>query len=184
MRTREKPVDVLWCGGVSSIGLVVVGSAHVVRRFGMDRDKFHRAARDGYLDLLREATRKDCNTPDEDGMTPTIWTAYYGHLDALRLLVGRGGDPDRCDHFGSTALHCAAANGHINCVSFLVSFGVNLWALDNDFHTATDVASLNQRDEVRRLSTLLAIPPINLPYRSAALDRALKMRFRYSNQRP
>lgn len=90
VRTREKPVDVLWCGGVSSIGLVVVGSAHVVRRFGMDRDKFHRAARDGYLDLLREATRKDCNTPDEDGMTPTIWTAYYGHLDALRLLVGRG----------------------------------------------------------------------------------------------
>lgn len=116
----------------------------------MDRDKFHRAARDGYLDLLREATRKDCNAPDEDGMTPTIWTAYYGHLDALRLLVGRGGDPDRCDHFGSTALHCAAANGHINCVSFLVSFGVNLWALDNDFHTATDVASINQREEVLR----------------------------------
>ncbi|KAH9365301.1 hypothetical protein HPB48_018297 [Haemaphysalis longicornis] len=56
----------------------------------MDRDKFHRAARDGYLDLLREATRKDCNSPDEDGMTPTIWSAYYGHLDALRLLVGRG----------------------------------------------------------------------------------------------
>ncbi|XP_037287418.2 pre-mRNA splicing regulator USH1G [Rhipicephalus microplus] len=116
----------------------------------MDRDRFHRAARDGYLDLLREATRKDCNTPDEDGMTPTIWSAYYGHLDALRLLVGRGGDPDRCDHYGSTALHCAAANGHINCVSFLVSFGVNLWALDNDFHTATDVASINQREEVLR----------------------------------
>ncbi|KAH6943424.1 hypothetical protein HPB50_021656 [Hyalomma asiaticum] len=56
----------------------------------MDRDRFHRAARDGYLDLLREATRKDCNAPDEDGMTPTIWSAYYGHLDALRLLVGRG----------------------------------------------------------------------------------------------
>ncbi|KAH8037049.1 hypothetical protein HPB51_008473 [Rhipicephalus microplus] len=61
-----------------------------------------------------------------------------------------GGDPDRCDHYGSTALHCAAANGHINCVSFLVSFGVNLWALDNDFHTATDVASINQREEVLR----------------------------------
>ncbi|XP_064478891.1 pre-mRNA splicing regulator USH1G-like [Ornithodoros turicata] len=116
----------------------------------MDRDKFHRAARDGYLDLLREATRKDCNTPDEDGMTPTIWAAYHGHLDALRLLVGRGGDPDKCDHYGNTALHCAAANGHINCVSFLVSFGVNLWALDNDFHTAKDIASLNQREELLR----------------------------------
>lgn len=135
----------------TKIAVDVGGVPTLRQRVGMDhRDKFHRAARDGYLDLLREATRKDCNTPDEDGMTPTIWTAYYGHLDALRLLVGRGGDPDRCDHFGTTALHCASANGHINCVSFLVSFGVNLWALDNDFHTASDVASLNQRDEVLR----------------------------------
>ena len=47
-----------------------------------------RAARDGYLDALREATRKDCNAKDEDGMTPTLWAAFEGNLDALRLLVG------------------------------------------------------------------------------------------------
>ncbi|GFV10401.1 usher syndrome type-1G protein homolog [Trichonephila clavipes] len=57
---------------------------------GLDKDRFHRAARDGFLDLLRDATRKDCNAPDEDGMTPTLWAAYYGNLDALRLIVGRG----------------------------------------------------------------------------------------------
>lgn len=56
----------------------------------LDKDRFHRAARDGFLDLLRDATRKDCNAPDEDGMTPTLWAAYYGNLDALRLIVGRG----------------------------------------------------------------------------------------------
>ena len=49
-----------------------------------------RAARDGYLDALREANKKDCNTKDEDGMTPTLWAAFEGNLDALRLLVGRG----------------------------------------------------------------------------------------------
>ncbi|XP_076333942.1 SAM_USH1G_HARP domain-containing protein Sans isoform X1 [Tachypleus tridentatus] len=114
----------------------------------LDKDKFHRAARDGYLDLLREATRKDCNSQDEDGMTPTLWAAYYGQLEALRLLVGRGGDPDKCDYFGNTALHCATANGHMNCVSFLVNFGVNLWAMDNDFHTAKDIAAINQRNEI------------------------------------
>lgn len=54
------------------------------------RDRFQRAARDGYLDVLKEATRKDCNLPDEDGMTPTLWAAFSGHLDALRTLVGRG----------------------------------------------------------------------------------------------
>ena len=51
---------------------------------------FHKAARDGYLDLLREATRSDCNRIDEDGMTPTLWAAYNGNLHALRLIVGRG----------------------------------------------------------------------------------------------
>ncbi|CAL1299278.1 unnamed protein product [Larinioides sclopetarius] len=117
---------------------------------GLDKDRFHRAARDGFLDLLRDATRKDCNAPDEDGMTPTLWAAYYGNLDALRLIVGRGGDPDKCDNFGNTALHWAAANGHMNCVSFLVNFGVSLWSLDNDFHTASNVAAMNQRDEIIR----------------------------------
>ena len=53
-------------------------------------DVYHKAARDGYLDLLREANRKDCNSVDEDGMTPVLWAAFYGNLDALRLLVGRG----------------------------------------------------------------------------------------------
>lgn len=58
------------------------------------------------------------------------------------------GDLSKCDFHGNTALHWAASNGHINCVSFLVSFGINLWALDNDYHTAKDVAAINNREEV------------------------------------
>lgn len=53
-------------------------------------DIVHKAARDGYLDLLRDTTRRDCNQLDEDGMTPVAWASYQGNLDALRLLVGRG----------------------------------------------------------------------------------------------
>jgi Usher syndrome type-1G protein len=49
-----------------------------------------RASRDGLLDVLREATRRECNLKDEDGMTPTLWASFEGNLDALRLLVGRG----------------------------------------------------------------------------------------------
>ena len=33
------------------------------------------------------------------------------------------------------------------CVTFLVSFGANIWALDNDFHTPLDVAVLNDHKE-------------------------------------
>lgn len=52
--------------------------------------RMHRAARDNYIDLLREATRRECNAADEDGLTPTLLAARYGNLEALRTLVGRG----------------------------------------------------------------------------------------------
>ncbi|KAG8040489.1 hypothetical protein G9C98_002485 [Cotesia typhae] len=56
----------------------------------MSSERFHKAARDGALEILKEATRKDCNTRDEGGMTPTLWAAFEGHVEALRLLVARG----------------------------------------------------------------------------------------------
>lgn len=116
----------------------------------MASDRFHKAAKDGALDILKEATRNDCNSRDEDGMTPTLWAAFEGNLDALRLLVGRGGDPDKADHFGNTALHFAAARGHMSCVTFLINFGANLWALDIDYHTPKELAAMNNKDDILR----------------------------------
>jgi ankyrin repeat protein len=52
-------------------------------------ERYINAAKDGLLDVLKQATKKDLNTPDEDGLTPTMWAAHNGHLDALRLIVGR-----------------------------------------------------------------------------------------------
>ncbi|GLG94132.1 G patch domain and ankyrin repeat-containing protein 1 homolog [Gryllus bimaculatus] len=113
-------------------------------------DRFHKAARDGNLDILKEATERQCNARDEDGMTPTLWAAFEGNLDALRLLVGRGGKVDKADNFGNTALHFAAARGHMHCVTFLANFGANLWAMDIDFHTPKELAAMNNRDEILR----------------------------------
>ncbi|XP_062298445.1 pre-mRNA splicing regulator USH1G-like [Scomber scombrus] len=120
-------------------------------------DRYHRAARDGYLDVLKEATRKELNAADEDGMTPTLWAAYHGNLPALRLIGSRGGDPDKCDIWGNTPLHLAAANGHHNCLSFLVAFGANVWCLDNDYHTPLDMAATKgHMDCVRYLDSIAA----------------------------
>lgn len=59
------------------------------------------------------------------------------------------GDPEKANyHFGQNALHMAAGRGHMNCVSFLVAFNVNLWALDHDFHTAMELAAMNGRSEI------------------------------------
>uniref|UniRef100_A0A671RZ76 Usher syndrome type-1G protein homolog n=1 Tax=Sinocyclocheilus anshuiensis TaxID=1608454 RepID=A0A671RZ76_9TELE len=139
-------------------------------------DKYHRAARDGHLHLLKEATRKDLNAPDEDGMTPTLWAAHHGNLDALRLVMARGGDPDKCDIWGNTPLHLAAANGHLNCLSFLVSFGTNVWCLDNDYHTPLDMAaSRSHMDCVRYLDTIAAKQiTINPRLVSKLKDRAFR----------
>jgi len=112
--------------------------------------RYHKAARDGLLDILKETTRKDCNTGDEDGMTPTLWAAFEGKLEALSLLVGRGGDPNKCDHYGNAALHLASARGHFDCVDFLVKFGVNIFSLDIDMHTSKELAAMNDCPEILR----------------------------------
>uniref|UniRef100_A0A8C2YX52 USH1 protein network component sans n=1 Tax=Cyclopterus lumpus TaxID=8103 RepID=A0A8C2YX52_CYCLU len=139
-------------------------------------DRCHRAARDGYLDALKDATRKELNAPDEDGMTPTLWAAYRGNLDALRLIVGRGGDPDRCDIWGNAPLHLAAANGHHRCLSFLVAFGANAWCLDNDYHAPLDMAAAKgHTDCVRYLDSVAAKQVALDPKRVGKLkDRAFR----------
>lgn len=116
----------------------------------MSSDRFHKAAKDGLLDILKEATKREANSKDIDGMTPVLWAAFEGRLDGLRLLVGRGGDPDKSDQFGNTALHLSAAKGHLQCVDFLVKFGVNVYALDIDKHSAKDLAAINNRDDILR----------------------------------
>lgn len=107
--------------------------------------RYHKAATDGNLDLLKEATRKDLNSADEDGMTPTLLAAFHGHVEALQLICSREGDPNKSDIWGNTPLHLAAANGHMHILSFLVNFGANIFALDNEFHTAMDVAASQDR---------------------------------------
>ncbi|KAM6320002.1 ankyrin repeat and SAM domain-containing protein 4B [Podargus strigoides] len=113
--------------------------------------RYHKAAADGNLDLLKEATRKDLNTSDDDGMTPTLLAAYHGYLEALEVICRRGGDPDKCDIWGNTPLHHAACNGHIHCVSFLINFGANIFALDNDLRTPLEVAASRDRHECVRI---------------------------------
>lgn len=55
------------------------------------------------------------------------------------------------DLLGLTPIHYAARNGHWNCVSFLISYGANIWMLDNDTHTALDLAALENREDIVKL---------------------------------
>ena len=64
------------------------------------------------------------------------------HLFVIVNHYANSGNPDAADITGNTALHHAAINGHTDCVSFLVNFGVNLWGLNNDYQTAKDTTAL------------------------------------------
>lgn len=82
------------------------------------------------------------------------------------------GDPNRSDIWGNTPLHHAAANGHMHILSFLVNFGANLFALDNDFHTAMDVAASRDRmDCVRFLDNAASQQTIQNPKKVANLKK-------------
>nr|XP_027796214.1 ankyrin repeat and SAM domain-containing protein 4B [Marmota flaviventris] len=109
--------------------------------------RYHQAASDSYLELLKEATKRDLNLSDEDGMTPTLLAAYHGNLEALEIICSRGGDPDKCDIWGNTPLHYAASNGYAHCVSFLINFGANIFALDNDLQSPLDAAASRDQNE-------------------------------------
>lgn len=45
-------------------------------------------------------------------------------------------------------LHYAASNGHhAHCVSFLINFGANIFALDNDLQSPLDAAASREQNE-------------------------------------
>jgi ankyrin repeat protein len=53
-------------------------------------DPYHRAARDGVIDVLKTVGKRETNSKDEDGMTPVHYASSCGNVEALRLLIGKG----------------------------------------------------------------------------------------------
>src|SRR4051794_6041096 len=74
------------------------------------------AAAFGRTDRLRELLDEDpsrANAFDDDGFHPVGLACFFGHVDAARLLLDRGADPNalaRNEHIQTSALHAAAAS--------------------------------------------------------------------------
>ncbi|XP_059470535.1 pre-mRNA splicing regulator USH1G-like [Neocloeon triangulifer] len=120
--------------------------------------RFHRAARDGLLDVVREASSKEANQKDEHGLSPVMWASFAGHSHVLRVLVSKGGEINKYDNLGNTALHLAAANANTKCVAFLCTMGADVWALNIDKRTPRDMAAAHARGEssLRLLDAVMA----------------------------
>ncbi|KAK8947408.1 hypothetical protein KSP39_PZI006767 [Platanthera zijinensis] len=118
--------------GKPAISLAVsAGSAEAVEALlesgAVDRP-FHEAAaknRTDLIALLLAWTGSGLGfdwtaAPDPDGRTPVHYAAATGALDALRLCLSSGGDPNRPDANGWTPLHCSAAGGLLPAAEFLI----------------------------------------------------------------
>ena len=67
------------------------------------------------------------NAKDERGITPLMYAAWVGSLDAVKLLLEQGADPNLANSSGSTALMLSATD--LAKVRLLTDRGANLNAV-------------------------------------------------------
>lgn len=67
---------------------------------------------------------------------PLIISIYYRNIEITKLLIEYGADINIRDHFGRTALICAAKTNHIKMTTLLFENGANIHISDNGGQTA------------------------------------------------
>jgi len=82
------------------------------------------AAADGNLELCKQRLSSSwtkVNAQDAQGKTALHEATRYGHIEVVKFLISKGGDPKVTTVDGTTALQLAAQNGHDSLVKYLVT---------------------------------------------------------------
>jgi ankyrin repeat protein len=64
---------------------------------------------------------KNVNCSYGNGWTPVMLAIYWGHLNTVIMLVGRGADLSRVDSGGSTMLHFASIGVNCECINWVLA---------------------------------------------------------------
>ncbi|GMT31190.1 hypothetical protein PFISCL1PPCAC_22487 [Pristionchus fissidentatus] len=153
---------------------------------GDPREQFLTAAEEGATDTLRMmlAINPDyVKSVDKDDYTPLHRAAYNDHVEAVRLLLQNGANPEARTSEGWTVLHSASAWGNYEVVGVLLSHGVDVNALSNGHLHALHLAVNSQEDKEKVFHTvryLLQAPGVDVGVQSGAGDTPLALARRTS----
>jgi ankyrin repeat protein len=146
-------------GGVSAVRLAVYHAHPEVVRILVERgariDVFDASATGATArvgDLLSEDPSR-ANAVASDGFTPLGLAAFFGHLDAVRLLLANGADPNQAARNSTRVapLHSAVAGGNVEIVRELLAHGADVQARQEGGFTPLHNAAFEGEEEMIRL---------------------------------
>lgn len=112
------------------------------------------AAREGDMDTLREvfAAGLDGSVQSPRGDSLLTLAAYYGHADAVRLILEQDGtEPNAVNVLGATALAGASYRGHVDAVKALIAGGASVDAANAAGQTPLMFAAMFNKGEIVRI---------------------------------
>ena len=117
---------------------------------GAEIDIFAAAATGRMADLRRELTHDRVNEYAYDGWTPLHLSAFFGRLDAARMLLENGADVHAVSRNGmeNTPLHAATAGKHADVSLLLLANGADPLRSDSGGYTPLEIAKQNHLDSV------------------------------------
>ncbi len=109
-----------------------------------------RAAR---LKTILGQSKLRVNEPNPEGFTPLGLAAFFGHPDAVQVILANGAAVDQPDRsrFGNTALDAAVAANHADVVKVLLAAGAHANVRDAADYTPLHKAAGNGSVEIARL---------------------------------
>ena len=117
---------------------------------GAEIDVFAAAATGRMEDLRRRTTAATVNSYAYDGWTPLHLAAFFGNLDATRVLLDAGADVHAVSRNGltNTPLHAATAGKHQEVALLLLESGAKSDAVDAGGYTPLQIATQNELQAV------------------------------------
>ncbi|QQR49186.1 ankyrin repeat domain-containing protein [bacterium] len=94
------------------------------------------------LQTLINNDLENINTPDEDGLTPLHYAAYFSHLECIDILLQHGAKVNALNRYECTPLHLAAGKKSIDCLKLLVEHGATINHQDIDLWTPLHKAAV------------------------------------------